>query len=239
MDIVFFLTYRTPLPAEPAPLAAFAAQLGATPGLRRALMHVPATANDPYLKDENAPQLVLQLYFDELTALEAASSATGSLQALTDPRTIAWTREAAITQQAMAVRRYVSLAQAAGETRCTYLVAYEGAPRDYDAWLGHYLAGHVPLMQCLPEIRELEIYTRLETVSALPVPRDLAVQRNKVVFDDAEALTHALNSPIRHEMRRDFEASPPFDGHNMHFPMTSHALPIAPAASTNHSGANR
>ncbi|QGZ66855.1 EthD family reductase [Paraburkholderia acidisoli] len=186
------------------------------------MLHVPATASDPYLNDEHAPQLVLQLYFNELTALEAVASSTGSLQALTDRRTIAWTGSAEITQQAMAVRRYATPApnHDAG-TRCTYLVAYEGAPRDYDAWLGHYLAGHVPLMQRLPEIRELEIYTRLETVSALPARREQAVQRNKVVFDTAEALTHALHSPIRHDMRRDYEASPPFDGHNVHFPMTS------------------
>lgn len=236
MEIALFLTYRTPANAGPAPLALFEAQLAAAPGVRQTLMHVPATANDPYLKDEHAPQLVLQLYFDELAALEAATSANGCLQALTDRRAIAWAGGAEIAQQAMAVRRYVSSPPPAGRARCTYLVAYEGAPHDYDAWLGHYLAGHVPLMQRLPDIRELEVYTRLETASALPARREGAVQRNKVVFDDAAALTHALNSPIRHEMRRDFEASPPFDGHNVHYPMSSHAVPLAPAHPI---GANR
>lgn len=222
MEIALFLTYRVPSSAGAAPLDTFESALAATPGLRRAIMHVPAAASDPYLNDEHAPQLALQLYFDELTALEAATSRNGHLQSLTDRRTIAWTGSAEITQQAMAVRRYATPApNHGGGTRCTYLVAYEGAPRDYDAWLGHYLAGHVPLMQRLPEIRELEIYTRLESVSALPARRELAVQRNKVVFDSAGALTHALHSPVRHEMRRDYEASPPFDGHNVHFPMTS------------------
>ncbi|MEW9586202.1 ethyl tert-butyl ether degradation protein EthD [Paraburkholderia sp. DGU8] len=228
MQIALFLTYRTPTSAGPAPLAEFARQLAATPGMRRAVMHAPAAASDPYLKVERAPQLVLQMYFDELMALEAASARAGSLQALTDCRTVRWTGDAEMTQQAMAVRRYVTPSPRTGQTTlCSYLVAYEGAPQDYDAWLGHYLTAHVPLMGRLPEIRELEIYTRLDSLSALPARREFAVQRNKVVFDDAEALTRALNSAIRHEMRRDFEVSAPFDGHNVHFPMTSHVVTIA------------
>jgi hypothetical protein len=47
------------------------------------------------------------------------------------------------------------------------------------------------------------------------------MQRNKVVFDDAEALTAALNSPVRHEMRADFANFPAFTGPVSHFPMAT------------------
>ena len=56
------------------------------------------------------------------------------------------------------------------------------------------------------------------------------MQRNKVVFDDAAALTAALNSPVRHEMRADFKNFPPFEGRNSHYPMAT--LSLGPDPST-------
>ena len=45
------------------------------------------------------------------------------------------------------------------------------------------------------------------------------MQRNKVVFDDAEALKDALISPVMQEMRADLSVFPPYTGGNAHFPM--------------------
>jgi hypothetical protein len=47
------------------------------------------------------------------------------------------------------------------------------------------------------------------------------MQRNKVVFDSAEALVRALNSPVRGEMRADFHKFPPFEGDNVHYPFAT------------------
>lgn len=47
------------------------------------------------------------------------------------------------------------------------------------------------------------------------------MQRNKVVFDDTDALMAALASPVRDAMRRDFLALPPFSGTTPHFAMRS------------------
>jgi hypothetical protein len=47
------------------------------------------------------------------------------------------------------------------------------------------------------------------------------MQRNKVVFDNQAALTEALNSPVRHEMRDSFHRFPAFTGPITHFPMTT------------------
>jgi hypothetical protein len=79
-------------------------------------------------------------------------------------------------------------------------------------------------MARLPGIRELEIYTRLDWVSALPFGRVSFMQRNKVAFDSADALTQALNSAIRHELRACFRTFPPFTGPNTHHAMASRVL---------------
>ena len=47
------------------------------------------------------------------------------------------------------------------------------------------------------------------------------MQRNKVVFDSPAALTAALNSSTRHEMRAAFRRFPPFTGPITHFPMAT------------------
>ena len=134
-------------------------------------------------------------------------------------------------QQAMAVRRIQVAGPGVGPgaRSCTFLVSYEGEAEDPNAWLSHYLDRHPPLMAQLPGIRAIEIYTRVDYRSALPAPRAHAMQRNKVVFDDADALAHALASPVRLLMRSDFDALPPFSGATPHFPMASESFEITSA----------
>ena len=88
------------------------------------------------------------------------------------------------------------------------MVAYEGAADDLHAWHAHYIANHPPIMARFPGIRQIEICTRIDWVGFLPWPRVDHMQRNKVVFDSTAALTDALNSPARHEMRDDLQAIP-------------------------------
>jgi hypothetical protein len=83
-------------------------------------------------------------------------------------------------------------------------------------------------MARFPGIRQIEICTRLDWVGFLPFPRVAHMQRNKVVFDDQAALTAALNSPVRHEMRADFKNFPKFGGKVTHFPM--HTQTVSPRA---------
>jgi hypothetical protein len=202
------------------------AVLRTVPRLARALVHTPAHAHDPFLDDGAPPQLALQLYFDALVDLEAAARSAGPLRALAGA--LLTLAGAAIEQEAMAARAYATQDRArpaaAGDPCCTYLVAYEGQADDPDAWLDAYLAHHPALMARLPGIREIEIYTRLDWVSGLPWPRARCMQRNKVVFDNAAALTAALESPVRQEMRAHFHALPTFTGRVTHFPMATRAL---------------
>ena len=229
-------------------LQALTALAPAMPGLKQLVLHtpVPGGAHDPYLKDESAPRCAMQFYFDEIGALEATLVSGGALHGLFHPQRdasllmqrdassgmqrFASLNECLLSQQVMAVRRFPvpqPRAQQSGqsdpsdETRCTYLVSYEGQADDFNAWLGHYVDHHPQLMAQFPGIRQIEIYTRVDYRSDLPAARSVAMQRNKVVFDSPDALNVALASPVRHAMRDDFKQFPPFTGENFHFPMVS------------------
>jgi uncharacterized protein (TIGR02118 family) len=138
-------------------------------------------------------------------------------------------KHAKVTQQAMLMRHFAvpdaAFRTPLGELPCTYLVAYEGRTNDLNAWLAHYIASHPPIMARFPGIRQIEIYTRIDWCGFLPWRRVEYMQRNKVVFDSTKALTTALNSPVRHEMRADFARFPPFTGPNTHFPMLTRTVP--------------
>ncbi|HIE1653031.1 ethyl tert-butyl ether degradation protein EthD [Burkholderia cenocepacia] len=190
-------------------------------GLRGLVVHEPISQRvDPRIAPTaDAPSSVLQLYFDELATLEAAAACDGPIHhALQAHSTVEH-----FTQQAMAVRT-LAPSTPGGEARvqrCTYLVAYDGPADDFDTWLAHYLQHHAPLMSTLPALRELEIYTRIDCTIGLPCARAEAMQRNKVVFDDASALADALASPVRDLMRRDLHTLPPYRGGTPHFAMRS------------------
>jgi hypothetical protein len=198
------------------------------PGVTEALLYTPAMTHDPYLNDGPPPALALQIYFNAIEHLEAALSAGGPLMAFADPARLPSLSGAAFTQQAMLCRSFAVpdkvFRTAPGAFPCTYLVAYEGSAEDLPAWLSHYLAHHTVIMTRFPGIRRVEVCTRIDWCGALPWRRVDHMQRNKVVFDDADALTAALNSPVRHEMRADFANFPPFTGPVSHFPMATRAF---------------
>jgi uncharacterized protein (TIGR02118 family) len=199
--------------------------VAATPGLQQALIYTPSSTSDPYLDDGPPPQLGLQLYFADIQALEAATADDGYLQGLAAPGALPSLDGANVSQQAMLVRRYPvpdgEFRTPTSEPPCTYLVAYEGEAEDLAAWLTHYIADHPPIMARFPGIRQIEIYTCIDWSGGLPWPRVEHMQRNKVVFDSQAALTAALNSPVRHEMRAAFARFPRFSGPITHFPMAS------------------
>jgi uncharacterized protein (TIGR02118 family) len=228
MNTCLFLTFRSGRDIAAAELARLMGFLRATPKLGKALLHTPASTSDPYVKDGPSPSLVLQLYFATLPDLEAAASRTGRLHALTSHDEFPGLAAAEASQQAMLARPFAvpdpALRSPADEPYCTYLVSYEGEAEDLNAWHTHYLENHVGHMARFPGIRELEVYTRLDWVSALPCPRANFMQRNKVAFDSPTALQAALNSPVRHEMRADFKTFPKFTGPNNHYAMATRVV---------------
>jgi hypothetical protein len=232
VTIAYFLVFhdaqRSGRRIGEADLARVTDIVASTPALQRGLIFTPERASDPYLDDGASPPLALELYFAELPALEAALAPQGHLQALALPATLPSLADTAPLQQAMLARSFPApepeFATPPDELPCTYLVHYPGKAADLNLWLAHYLAHHAPLMTRFPGIREVEVATRLDWVGFLPWPRADYMQRNKVVFDNAAGLTAALNSPIRHEMRDDFNRFPPYEGGNIHYPMATRTI---------------
>jgi hypothetical protein len=222
MTVCWFAQFRRSSPD----FARLADVIAVTPGLRQGIIYTPSSTSDPYLNDGPPPELALQLYFDDIVELEVAIASGGHLHEL------AGLPAEGATQQAMLVRRHPVpdpvFRTPPGERPCTYLVAYEGTADDLPAWLAHYVADHPPIMARFPSIRQIEIYTCMDWCGGLPWPRAAHMQRNKVVFDSQAALTAALNSPVRHEMRASFNRFPPFTGPVTHFPMeTTVVMPQA------------
>jgi hypothetical protein len=233
MTISWFAMFRHQAEAAPRDLERVTDFVARTPRLERGLVYTPSTTSDPYLNDGPPPVLGLQLDFSDIFDIEAALARDGYLQAL--PGALPSLAGAEVAQQAMLTRHFpvpdARFRTPAGEPHCTYLVAYEGEAEDKNVWPSYYIAHHPPIMARFPGIRAIEISTRLDWCGFLPYPRVDFLQRNKVVFDSPAALTAALNSTVRHEMRADFKNFPPFSGGNTHFPMLTRVVPPRPGAS--------
>jgi hypothetical protein len=228
MNICLFVTFRSGANPPSGELTRLDEMLRTTPKLSKALIHTSSDASDPYVKDGASPQLVLQLYFATLPDAEAVLSPMGALGDLTSNHAFPVLSAADVAHQLMVARTFVvpdpRLHHALGTPYCTYLVSYEGEAEDMNAWLTHYLDLHTEHMARFPGIRELEVCTRLDWVSRMPWPRSNFMQRNKVAFDSPEALTQALHSPVRHEMRADYATFPPFSGPTRHFAMATRVV---------------
>lgn len=189
------------------------------PGLSHAHLHCPVLVRDLYFDDGPPPLLTMQLYFGRLETLEEAASAEGALLSLTRASLSSLAR-AKVSQQVMWTRRYTTPCRAAAHSEqpqsCSFLTHYPGEPLEFNLWLSHYLQRHVPIMQSFPDIRAIEIHTRVDWVDALPWQRVAHFQRNRIVFDSPDALEHALHSPVREQMRSDRALFPPFRGGNVH-----------------------
>jgi hypothetical protein len=222
MKIACFLTYHDEANpgcrASEADLMKFTGVLRSVSGVERLLVFTPEKTSDPFLRNEAPPQLAAELYFDDIAPLERAAARGGALQPLAD-----LLPGAHVTQQAMLVRSFPVPEPRfqGGGLPCTYLVGYEGPAEDLNAWLAHYIDNHPSLMARMPGIRELEICTRIDWCTFLPWRRDPCMQRNKVVFDSVQALGAAVRSPIRREMREDYNRFPPFSGKVFHYPMAT------------------
>ncbi|WP_299878464.1 EthD family reductase [uncultured Sulfitobacter sp.] len=203
-----------------AELEAVNAIVAGTPGLSSGLIYTPWAVDGLPFDDGPPPRLQLQLYFEHIEDLENALRAGGPLQALADPDALPSLAKGPVTEQAMLARDFAgSQGPDVSGTFCTFLVHYPGPAEDLNHWLQHYIAHHTPVMRRFPGIRGVEVCSRLDWCSALPWERVHHMQRNKVVFDDAEALKAALASPVLAEMRADSGSFPAYAGGNAHYPM--------------------
>lgn len=229
MSFAYFLSFETPpdrsVGLPEAVLPKLRTLLAGVAGLERALIFTPESTRDRFIDDGAPPPLSLQLYFAELPVLEAAVAAGGPLEPLVGTDLLEGLGDVAINQQAFCVRPFpvddpVVRPRPSG-LPCSFVVHYPGPAADLNLWLSNYIASHPPVMRQFPGIRSIEILTRVDWCGSLPWPRANHMQRNRVMFDSAEALTMALASPARLQLRRDFEKFPPYEGGNLHYPMAT------------------
>ena len=235
MSFCYFAHFRAPGGAatqlDDLDLQRIADVVSGVDGIRRALIHVPAPSGTSHAfpNDEAAPPLALQLYADDIEALEDALRPQGRLQALAVDGSVDGLRGLRVQQQIMLVRRLpiepIVLPATGPARRCSYLVHYPGHAADLGAWHRHYIDHHPPIMRRFPNVREIEICTRLDWIGGLPGMRVEFMQRNKLMFDTPEDLSAALGSAIIREMRADFHQFPEFAGGNVHYPMLTVEMP--------------
>jgi hypothetical protein len=153
----------------------------------------PVQAHDPHYAADlhTSPALVLQLEFAEIADLEHALKPHGYLQALAREDVLPSLADAAASHHAMLTRRY-PVARPADDLAnglLSYMVEYAGPA-----------------------------YTPATLISALPFEVRRTMQRNKTVWDDADAMNAAMASPVRAALRKDFHNFPEFEGDAAHYP---------------------
>ncbi|MGY8667732.1 EthD family reductase [Bradyrhizobium sp. UFLA05-109] len=230
--ISFFMTFSDPAGErriQSDDIAAAAAMIGSIPHMTEGLLFTPLehSVDHPYGADGPGPTLAVQLRFPDLFACEAALDGGGVLAGLAVGEGLPSLAGLDVTHQAMVTRSFpVDLAaHHEGTTNpCSYLVHYPGPADDLNAWHLHYLDHHPSIMRTFPNVRQVEIYTGIDWVDRLPSQRVAYIQRNKLVFDSPEALSHALASDVIKRMRADFVQFPPFQGGNKHFPMLTRTV---------------
>jgi len=225
MTFTHFICFENSSQKEPAisesDRDALIDMLRRTPGLVKGHAYTPASATTPFSADGAPPVLALQLYFATLPALEAAISDGGHLQCLAAPGQWPSLVGTTVTHQAMLARAFPvpHPRSFVGVTPCSFLVHYPGPAEDLNAWLRHYMEHHTRLMAKFPGIRDIEVCTRVDWCDAMTWQRVDHMQRNRVVFDDADALSAALASPVLAELRADSRLLPRFTGSSRHYPM--------------------
>ncbi len=216
------------LPLPPGDVHRLELATTAAPGLTAVHIHEPGSADDPFVGPEAAPSLVLQLYVKEFQAIARAVLHVETILGRPAASCITASYEA-MSVQTVAPRPPGTLPA----EHTSYLVAYAGVPEDIAAWHRHYETRHVPLMLRLPGLIGLEILKPVD--GAMPVAagltRSSCFQRNRVMFASPAALTGALRSPIRAEMRADFHALPRYTGASSHYPVRTRVIRPAEAPS--------
>lgn len=230
--ISLFLTFSDPAGERrlhPDEVAALAELVGAIPEMTEGLLFTPLaqSIDHPYKADGSGPAFALQLRFPDLFACEAAMDRGGVVADLATGAGLPGLAGLDVTHQVMLTRAFPVDVAAHPEgtmTPCSYLVHYPGPAQDMNAWHLHYLEYHPAIMRMFPNVRQIEIYTRIDWIDRLPSQRVEYMQRNKLVFDSPQALAHALGSDVIKRMRADFVNFPPFASGNKHFPMLTRTV---------------
>jgi hypothetical protein len=125
-----------------------------------------------------------------------------------------------VTHQAMLTRSFLPLTRTIAEPAlCSYLVHYPGPAEDFNEWLSYYITHHPQIMLDYPNVRQINVFTRVDWCDSMPWTRVNYMQRNMLSFPSSQLLAEALSSPVRARMREDNGRFPAFSGCACHYPM--------------------
>ena len=191
----------------------------ATPDLLKAELHTPAQITT-YHDDGHSPLLALRLEFANMEALESQVAEGGYLWRFAQSDDWLAAGASLVTHQAMLTRTFLPLTSTIAEPAlCSYLVHYPGAAENFNEWLSYYVTHHPQIMLDYPNVRQVNVFTRVDWCESMPWTRVNYMQRNMLTFPSSELLAQALTSPVRARMREDNGRFPPFSGGACHYPM--------------------
>lgn len=199
----------------------------AIPGLVALDCYRPSAgeSHDPYVDDGPGPSGLLMLHFDDEKALRAACRT--HLGAIETARGV--TTTCAVFERRFYDRGGEIAAQPIADS-FSYVVRYHRPAEDEAAFVAHYLATHATGLAALPAISHVICYIPLPQPSP---PGQLAAANyligNEVIFPSRDLFNAAMQSPVRHDLRRHYNAFPKFSGINTHHPMLRERVHIRAA----------
>lgn len=195
------------------------------PGLQSLDLFAPESASDPYLDDGPGPAFMIQADFPDVDSLQTALAdhALGGLLRDRQPETAALS----FGHDAMETMAFAVGDQPAPQPRTaplSYVVRYHRPAENEAAFVEHYVSHHPQILGEFPDVRNVFCYLPVDWVDPIGLPREDLMLGNEVVFDSLDALNASLASEVRHKLREDYNAFPPFTGRNTHHAMMRERL---------------
>lgn len=184
-----------------------------------ALLHTPSSAEDKYTNDGLSEYSIIEIQTNDLQALEKNIPRIKNIFA-------AINIDAEPVVQVTLVREFDTPTGSGSSLRnmVSYFVEYSGKVENGISWTNHYIKNHAEIMKRLPGIESIFVFTPIMWLYTEQTKRFESLLCNRVSFPQQKDLDYALNSPVRDEMRKDYDTSPPFEGSCTHFAMDTYFL---------------
>jgi hypothetical protein len=223
MSIIYFLevhsTHDDNMALSSSLLDELKLSLRTLPNLIELLMFTPEEGgDDPFLKDKHPPLLVVQAMFNEINLLEKTLN-SAEFQKLQNQISALPIKNLRLIQEAMQMESFLASETKNGLADLSYLVSYQGPAENETEFLQYYRDHHPQILMHFPDVRRVELGLPVKWTPAADIEHANRLLYCEVSFDSMSLLNTALNSPMRAELRKDFECFPPFSGAVTHFPM--------------------
>ena len=170
-------------------------------------IYVPAQGEVPRMDDIPAPAISVQIDLNSAAAAKAMVSDAAFKRLFSEADSLA-KRVKRITLEIVEPVHYPLPGYPTPPPRTaamSFVVRYYGPTKNLSDFVNFYTENHPPLLAQFPGIRNVLCYLPLDWDRKEAVVNDDLVIGNEVVFDDLEALNHALDSDILAAVMADSE----------------------------------